>query len=171
MNFFKHYFLDIVSNHYVDFKGCTPRKEFWFYTLWATVIFLFFDILGSLALLPVIAFIINMTVSLALLLPSLAIAARRLHDIDFRGYWLLLSVVPFAFYFVFTIAFILASFGELKMPINNTTPYVFYLYLSSMITFCISALGSIVLIILFCLKTKPNRWSSPQTKFLDEGSN
>ena len=32
--------------------------------------------------------------SLALLLPNLAVAARRLHDTDRSGWWLLLSLIP-----------------------------------------------------------------------------
>jgi uncharacterized membrane protein YhaH (DUF805 family) len=37
---------------------------------------------------------LSMVASLALLLPNLAVAARRLHDTDRSGWWLLLSLIP-----------------------------------------------------------------------------
>ena len=34
--------------------------------------------------------------SLAMLIPSLAVTVRRLHDTDRRGWWLLISLIPIA---------------------------------------------------------------------------
>lgn len=40
--------------------------------------------------------IFSVFASLTLLLPGVAVTVRRLHDIDFSGWWLLLLAVPFA---------------------------------------------------------------------------
>ena len=37
---------------------------------------------------------LSLIVSLALLLPNLAVSVRRLHDTDRSGWWLLLSFIP-----------------------------------------------------------------------------
>jgi uncharacterized membrane protein YhaH (DUF805 family) len=38
--------------------------------------------------------LISTLISLGLLLPSLAVAVRRLHDIDRSGWWILIGLVP-----------------------------------------------------------------------------
>lgn len=70
---------------YAEFSGRADRSEYWWFELF-------------LVLLIVGAGIVNETlsnlVSLAVLLPSLAVGARRLHDIDKSGWWQLLYLVP-----------------------------------------------------------------------------
>ena len=78
--------------NYVGFKGRAARSEYWYWTLFVY-------------LLLIVAWLIDMTVfgfnttgvnpmavlaSLATLLPTLAVSARRLHDIDRSGWWALL---------------------------------------------------------------------------------
>lgn len=64
---------------YVDFKGRAARSEFWWWVL--------FGIVSSI-ILGLIPFI-GMIWSLALILPNLAVTARRLHDTDRSGWWML----------------------------------------------------------------------------------
>ena len=45
--------------------------------------------------LGVIAFIIMFGLSLALIVPSIALAIRRLHDTNKSGWWLLIGLIPF----------------------------------------------------------------------------
>jgi uncharacterized membrane protein YhaH (DUF805 family) len=47
-------------------------------------------IIGRIIHLPVI----GMLYSLAVLVPGIAVAVRRLHDIDKSGWWLLISLIP-----------------------------------------------------------------------------
>jgi uncharacterized membrane protein YhaH (DUF805 family) len=78
--------------NYVGFKGRAARSEYWYWTLFVYVLL-------------IVAWLIDMTVfgfnttgvnpmavlaSLATLLPTLAVSARRLHDIDRSGWWALL---------------------------------------------------------------------------------
>ncbi len=70
---------------YVDFDGRASRSEFWWFTL---ACFLVAFVIG------LIAGPLGMIVSLATLLPSLAVAVRRLHDIGKSGWWILIGLIP-----------------------------------------------------------------------------
>lgn len=72
-------------SRYADFTGRASRSEYWWWTL--------FVVLATIA-----ANIINDKVSalfsLATLLPSFAVGARRLHDVDRSGWFQLLYLIP-----------------------------------------------------------------------------
>ena len=71
--------------NYVNFKGRARRKEFWFFQMTSTILILLIAlILGT------DSFAINLF-ALLLILPSLAVSARRLHDIGKSGWWYLIS--------------------------------------------------------------------------------
>ncbi len=67
-------------NKYIDFSGRASRSEYWWFAL-----------LGfGLSFIPVIGWILR----LVILLPSLSVQVRRLHDMDRSAWWLLLLVPP-----------------------------------------------------------------------------
>ena len=70
---------------YADFSGRADRSEFWWFEL-----FLVLLIVGA----GMVSEMLANLVSLAVLLPSLAVGARRLHDVNKSGWWQLLYVVP-----------------------------------------------------------------------------
>ena len=70
---------------YVDFNGVASRSEFWWFFL--------FQIVAVLAL-SLVSQLLADIAALALLLPSLAVGARRLHDIGRSGWWLLIGLIP-----------------------------------------------------------------------------
>jgi len=76
---------------YADFSGRSQRKEYWMFTLFnllaSFVLVVLGEMLGSGALLQGIY-------SVAVLLPSIAVTVRRLHDIGKSGWWLLILLVP-----------------------------------------------------------------------------
>ena len=74
-------------NKYVTFTGRAARSEFWFWTLFSVIANIVAGILDAIVGLGIIGTI----VSLALLLPSIAVGARRLHDLDRTGWWLLIA--------------------------------------------------------------------------------
>ncbi|MEN0040981.1 MAG: DUF805 domain-containing protein [Pseudomonadota bacterium] len=88
-------YTDVMKNRYAQFDGRAPRAEFWWYAL---VVFL----LGIAASIieQVLGIsddgngVLSLIVSLAHLVPGLAIGARRLHDIDRSGWWQLLFLIP-----------------------------------------------------------------------------
>lgn len=77
---------------YATFSGRASRAEFWWFAL--------FNILAALMVLNLVASFagpdagttVVMIYNLAILLPSLAVGARRLHDMGYTGWWQLLHV-------------------------------------------------------------------------------
>lgn len=81
-----------VLQNYVGFQGRARRKEYWMFVLFSAIVSIILTILDkALHLDSVLAGLY----SLAVLLPSLAVGARRLHDTGRSGWWLLLSLIPF----------------------------------------------------------------------------
>ena len=70
-----------VFGNYVTFQGRASRSEFWWFFLFQVIVLVIASVLGD---------IVNLLVSLALLLPALAVGARRLHDVGRSGWWQLL---------------------------------------------------------------------------------
>jgi uncharacterized membrane protein YhaH (DUF805 family) len=75
----------ICFSKYADFAGRASRAEFWWWTL--------FIILTSLAA-GIFSDKLSALFSLATLLPSIAVGARRLHDISKSGWLQLLYFIP-----------------------------------------------------------------------------
>ena len=84
--------IQVCLSKYAEFKGRASRSEYWW--------FMFFGILFS-----ALGASINNTayglVGLALLLPNLAVAVRRLHDLNKSAWWVLLLFVPLANLLIF----------------------------------------------------------------------
>lgn len=81
---------------YATFGGRARRSEFWWFTLF---VFLAQAALGVVdtALFgvgPDATRLLNPLFTLAVLLPSLAVSVRRLHDIGRTGWWVLIYLVP-----------------------------------------------------------------------------
>ena len=75
---------------YADFTGRASRPEYWWFFLFSVIVYFVTTFADGVIGLP----ILNLIAMLALLLPSLAVGARRLHDMDYSGWWLLLALVP-----------------------------------------------------------------------------
>jgi uncharacterized membrane protein YhaH (DUF805 family) len=77
--------IKICFQKYADFSGRAKRPEFWWFAL--------FTFLASI-ILGVVSSMLSGLFSLAVLIPSLAVGARRLHDIGRSGWWQLIWLVP-----------------------------------------------------------------------------
>jgi uncharacterized membrane protein YhaH (DUF805 family) len=75
---------------YVTFTGRARRAEYWWFVLFVALVSLVASAIDSAADITVFQVIVG----LALLLPNLAVAVRRLHDTDRTGWWLLIGLVP-----------------------------------------------------------------------------
>jgi uncharacterized membrane protein YhaH (DUF805 family) len=76
---------------FADFTGRARRKEYWFFVLFNVLVAMGISFVE--ALLGLGGFL-SMIYSLAMLIPGLAVGARRLHDIGRSGWWLLIGLVP-----------------------------------------------------------------------------
>lgn len=81
-----------VFQNYVNFSGRARRSEYWYFALFSGIIgFVFGFIEGVLGESMLLA-ILSVVVSLGLLLPSLSVSVRRLHDIGKSGWWILIQL-------------------------------------------------------------------------------
>lgn len=91
-------------NNYSNFKGRANRAEFWYWVLFFWIAVAIGAIL-DVVLLPEVAsssntglgqiFLPINLVGLALFIPNISVFVRRLHDTDHKGWWWLVSFVPF----------------------------------------------------------------------------
>lgn len=84
-----HWYLDVLKK-YVEFGGRAGRQEFWMFVLINFIVATIFGILARAVGFPALAGLY----SLAVLLPCIALAVRRLHDTNRPGFWLLLVFIP-----------------------------------------------------------------------------
>ena len=76
--------------NYVNFSGRASRSAYWYWTLFAVLMSIASKLLDVTLFPGLDTSPINSLVGLALFLPGLAIAVRRLHDLDRTGWWLLI---------------------------------------------------------------------------------
>lgn len=78
---------------YAGFSGRAPRSEYWYFILFYVLVLIVATVIDAV----VIGYpLVQGIASIAMLLPTLAVGARRLHDLDRTGWWLLLAFVPIA---------------------------------------------------------------------------
>lgn len=80
-----------VLKQYTDFSGRARRREYWMFVLANFIVAL---VLGLIDTLIGWGQILSGLYSLAVLIPSLAVCVRRLHDIGKSGWWLLICLIP-----------------------------------------------------------------------------
>jgi len=90
------WYLKVLKN-YVGFEGRARRKEYWMFVLFSLIVSIAIAIVDaimgtsrSLAGLGLLGGLY----SLAVLVPSIALGARRLHDIGKSGWWQLIALIP-----------------------------------------------------------------------------
>ena len=102
------YFLDVLKYRYIEFVGRSSLKEFWYFVLFKWLSLISLVLLSRLLMIPFMKsgnldtlFLINKLTKwsfiiayLCILLPSLAITVRRLHDVGKTGLLVLLKIVP-----------------------------------------------------------------------------
>ena len=80
-----------VLENYVTFSGRANRAQFWWFVLANFIISIVLQLLGNAAS---IFTLVAGLYALAVLLPSLAVAIRRLHDTNRSGWWILIALIP-----------------------------------------------------------------------------
>ena len=74
--------------NYVNFKGRATRSEYWWWALFTLIVQIVASGVGEG---------LGTVVSLVLLVPGIAVAIRRMHDTNHRGWWMLFPIVNFVF--------------------------------------------------------------------------
>jgi uncharacterized membrane protein YhaH (DUF805 family) len=82
---------------YAVFSGRARRTEFWYFVLFNIIVTIVLSLIDRLigtfsgtANLGILSGIY----SLAVVIPTLAVTVRRLHDIDRTGWWILIGLIP-----------------------------------------------------------------------------
>jgi len=83
-------FVNTVAKNYLNFDGRMSRLDYWHFVLFYIIVFILLGIL--LGFLGRIGYMIYNIASLALIIPSIAAAVRRVHDAG-KPWWA--AIIPF----------------------------------------------------------------------------
>ena len=106
--------IKLFFNQYATFTGRSRRSEYWYAFLFQIIV----SMVISFLQLPFVGNI----VSLALIIPNLALQCRRLHDIGRSGNWIwiqILSSVLFMFSFFYLMLFMLYNYPQVAMQLRE----------------------------------------------------
>lgn len=100
--------IQTCMSKYATFSGRASRSEYWWFYLFALLLTWGADIVGAVTLQDDIG-VLGLIVSLALMIPSIAVGSRRLHDIGRTGWWQLLVLTIIG---VFVLIYWFAKAGQ-----------------------------------------------------------
>ena len=139
-------FIDAIKSgfaNYVNFSGRASRSEYWWFHLFYLLCLILSFIPAGFSPEPgfVISFVLLalILIYLGLLIPSISVGVRRLHDQDMSGLWYLLIFVPAGGLVLFVLFIIKGTEGDNRFgpdpliqasntprsntPIEDDTPY------------------------------------------------
>lgn len=153
-------FTDTIAKHYVDFDGRVGRLQFWWYIAVYVAVAILVSIVASITFTGAG---LRALYWLALLLPTLGIMARRLHDTGRTASWVLLLAVPWMLTILMGLITFLSfmTFGLLGVL------FVFWPIIG------LASLGAVVLLIYFCVQpgtTGPNEYGAEPPVWTLHGS-
>jgi uncharacterized membrane protein YhaH (DUF805 family) len=106
-----NWYLEVVKK-YAVFSGRAQRAELWFFVLFnfiITVVLSFVDgLMGTVSAETGVG-LLSGVYSIAILLPAIAVACRRLHDTGRTGWWLLIGFIPVIGAIVLLVFYVLDS--------------------------------------------------------------
>lgn len=105
---FKH----TIMGNFANFKGRASRSEYWRFVAVSTIISAVINVLQALfnsTALGSIVGLVSFAYTCAVLLPSIGLGVRRLHDIGKSGWMLLIGFIPFGIIYVI---YLLAQKGD-----------------------------------------------------------
>lgn len=92
MNWYLH-----VLKNYATFSGRARRKEYWMFFLFNVLISLGLGVLDVVVGTYSVEYetgLFSGLYSLFVLIPSIAVSVRRLHDTNRSGWWIVISLIP-----------------------------------------------------------------------------
>lgn len=91
------WYLKVVRDNYANFSGRARRQEYWMFALFnAIFIIAIMTISGGIAAATDLPALMGLYAiyALGVLIPSLAVAVRRLHDVGKSGWFYLIGLIP-----------------------------------------------------------------------------
>jgi len=92
-----------VLAKFATFDGRAMRSEYWWFALFALLVSIPLNFVDQLLVAPALGYesfqeatpqFLSWLFSLAILLPSIAVAVRRMHDLNKSGWWVLIAFIP-----------------------------------------------------------------------------
>lgn len=93
-------YVKTVFSKYADFNGRARRAEYWYFVLFINLALIGLQMLTVMLVqsAPTLAMILGLLYlvgCLAMIIPSLAVAVRRMHDVGKSGWYLLIPIYSF----------------------------------------------------------------------------
>ena len=88
-----------VFKKYFIFNGRASRSEYWWFYLFLFLMGVVFTILSNIASSYEV---VDLIFNLGVLIPSISVAVRRLHDINKSGWYVLIPLIPLPFFLLLT---------------------------------------------------------------------
>lgn len=86
------YFVDYLKNNYLEFNGRVSRRQYWMFTLYSCIVGFVLSFIA--AIIPFLSIFVLLFL-LALIIPSVCLGIRRLHDLNLSGWFYLIAFIPF----------------------------------------------------------------------------
>lgn len=83
-----------LTVNYCNFSGRASLSEYWWFALFTFLVGMIIGGVCGLIFSETLTNIITGIINLALLLPSLGLSVRRMHDIGRSGWWVLINLIP-----------------------------------------------------------------------------
>ncbi len=91
-----------VFANYANFSGRARRSEYWWFYLFTMICYVVASIVDAAIGIP----ILTAVVMLGLIIPSLAVSVRRMHDTGRSGWWILIFLIPLVGFILFIYWFV-----------------------------------------------------------------
>ena len=92
-----------VLGKYATFSSRAPRSEYWWWSLALIILFVLVAVIDGAIIAPLLGFErfassagqpLSLLIALTILLPSIAVTVRRLHDTDRSAWWRVVGLIP-----------------------------------------------------------------------------
>lgn len=82
---------------YAQFSGRAPRAEYWWFYLFAIIAYIVIAMIDSIIGLSLVGpyGILTGLLWLSLIIPTISVGVRRLHDTNRTGWWILAPIIPY----------------------------------------------------------------------------
>ncbi|WP_053958127.1 DUF805 domain-containing protein [Sulfobacillus thermosulfidooxidans] len=102
------YYVD-AWKQYANFQGRATRPQFWWFYVINSLIIIVFTMINQSFPHNVIVILVRLLYLVAVLIPTLALSTRRLHDTNRSAWWLLLYFVPILGWIILLVFYALPS--------------------------------------------------------------